>query len=438
MAISGPQIENSVQKFYEFSQYLGDEIVVSATPGKAGLSAVVIFAEIKKPGLKTFLEQTMQQFAEGRNRTARVLDQRDLATARDTPGQEPAVLVRPDFVIGAADVATLRSFSAHLDRQSNAFATTAFGRRIAEAYSAGTTIVAAADLQKIIGQIPIPSEQSQPFRRTGFADMKYFVWSHTGVAGRAASESALSFTGPRHGVASWLESPRELGGLDFVSPGAMIASSVALKNLAQVFDDVRELATASNPTAFAMIDQMQQGMGINLRDDLFSHLSGEITLEVEKAQPDPVWNAILRVNNLDKLQQTLSKLLAMAPVKSKQVDQGGITYHNFRIPSANKTVEISYAFADGYLLIGSGQKTIADGIRVHRTGESLGKSKRFLSAMPPGHSSQASGLFYEDPVAVSAMRMGQLPPEIAGSFSHLFGQTTPAVIAAYGDENASA
>jgi hypothetical protein len=73
---------------------------------------------------------------------------------------------------------------------------------------------------------------------------------------------------------------------------------------------------------------------------------------------------------------------------------------------------------------------------VHRSSESLAKSKRFFAAMPPGHSSQASGLFYEDPAAVSAMRMGQLPPEIAGSFSHLFGQTTPAVVAAYGDENA--
>ena len=436
MATSGPQIENSIEKFYEFSQYLGDEIVVSATLGKGGPPGVVIFAEIKKPGLKIFLEQTTQQFANGKGASARVLDQRELATAKDTPKQEPVVLVRPDFVIGATDVATLRSFSAHLDRKTSAFAATAFGRRIAEAYAAGTTIVAAADLQKIVGQVPIPSEQSQAFQRTGFADMKYLVWSHTGVAGRAASESELSFTGPQHGVASWLESPRELTGLDFVSPNAIVATSVALKNLAQVFDDVRELATASNPTAFAMIDQMQQGMGISLRNDLFSLLSGEITLEVEKAQPDPVWKAILSVNDPEKLQHTLSKLLAMAPVKSKQVEEGGVTYHNFRIPSANKTVEISYALADGYLLIGSGQQTITSGIRAHRSGESLAKSKRLLAAMPTGHSSKASALFYEDPAAISALKMQQWPPETAGSLSHLFGQGPPAVIAAYGDEDA--
>ena len=168
---------------------------------------------------------------------------------------------------------------------------------------------------------------------------------------------------------------------------------------------------------------------------MFSHLSGEITLEVEKAQPDPVWKAILRVNDPEKLQHALSKLLAMAPVKSKQVEEGGVTYYNFRIPSANKTVEISYALADGYLLIGSGQQTITDGIRAHRSGESLAKSKRLLAAMPTGHSSKASALFYEDPAAMSALKMQQLPPETAGSFSHLFGQATPAVIAAYGDED---
>ena len=75
-----------------------------------------------------------------------------------------------------------------------------------------------------------------------------------------------------------------------------------------------------------MIDQMQQGMGINLRNDLFSHLSGEITLEVEKAQPDPVWKAILSVNDPEKLQHALSRLLDMAPVKSKQVEEDGVTY----------------------------------------------------------------------------------------------------------------
>src|SRR5439155_6969284 len=63
-------------------------------------------------------------------------------------------------------------------------------------------------------------------------------------------------------------------------------------------------------------------------------------------------------------------------------------------------------------------------------------SKRFLSAMPPGHSSQASALLYEDPVAMAALKMGQLSPEIAGSFSHLAGQGTPADIAAYADETA--
>ncbi len=436
MATSGPQIENSLEKFYEFSQYLGDEIVISATPGKVGPPGFVILAELKKPGLKPFLEQTIQQFAEGRNPGMRVLDQGELATAKETRERQPLVLVRPDFVIGASDLATLRSFSAHLDHGDNAFATTPFGRRIAETYSAGTTIVAAADLQKIVGQVPLTPEQSRSFQRTGFANMKYLVWSHTGVAGNAASETELSFNGPRRGAASWLESPRELGSLDFVSPSAMLASTVALKNLAQVFDDVRDLASASNPNAFAMLDQMQQGMGINLRDDLFRHLSGEITFELERAEPDPEWKAILRVNDPGQLQQTLSKLLAMAPVKSKQFEEKGVTYHSLRIPSSNTTVEISYAFVDGYLLIGSGQQTIADGIRVHRTGESLANSKRFLSAMPPGHSSQASALLYEDPVAMAALKMGQLSPEIAGSFSHLVGQSTPAIIAAYADETA--
>jgi hypothetical protein len=182
---------------------------------------------------------------------------------------------------------------------------------------------------------------------------------------------------------------------------------------------------------------MEQGMNLSLKDDLLSLLTGEITLELDNAAPpDPVWRAILRVKDPVRLQKTFSKLLAMAPVTAAQSEEQGITYHSLKIPAPQKTLEISYAFVDGYLVIASSHETAAEAVRLHRTGESLAKSKKFLESLPPGHSSGASALLYEDPVAMMALRLRMASPQMAESLSQATTETTPAVICAYGEDSA--
>jgi len=262
----------------------------------------------------------------------------------------------------------------------------------------------------------------------------------------------LSFTGPRHGVASWLASPGPLGSLDFVSPKAVMAGAVRLKDPALIFDDLKALATAQNPNALAALTQMEQGLNLSLQNDLLSRLSGEIAYEADSFAPasgavngaapnqpalNPAWRAILKVNDSDRLQSTLNTLLTSMHMSAQQSEDGGITYHTFRIPSAQKINEITYAFADGYWIIASSQETITEAIRVHRSGESLARSKKFLASLPPGHSSEVSALIYEDPAAVAALTLRQVSPAIVAALSHrTAAEATPVVIAAYGEESA--
>src|SRR5260370_27648365 len=160
----------------------------------------------------------------------RVLDPQELAVAKDgSSAEELILLVRPDFVVAGLNLATLRRFNAHLNQGSKGFASTPFGQRVALGYEGGVTILAAADLQKILSQVPSGTQQNQvAFQRTGFADMKYLVWAHKSVAGEAASQAELSFVAPRHGMASWLAKPAPLGSLDFPSPEAMMVSTTVL------------------------------------------------------------------------------------------------------------------------------------------------------------------------------------------------------------------
>jgi type II secretory pathway pseudopilin PulG len=215
----------------------------------------------------------------------------------------------------------------------------------------------------------------------------------------------------------------------------MFAGTVVLNSPSQIFEDVRELTTASNPNAFATLDQAQQGLKLSLKDDLLRYLVGEITFELDNVTPPkPEWKAMLKVTDPDRLQQTLSTLLAVANIEPVQSNEGAVTYRTVKIPSSPTSFEIGYVFVDGYLIIGSSRETVAEAVRLHRSGESLGKSKKFLASLPPGHSPAASALFYQDPMAMTLLQLRQVAPEIAGSLAQLAKVATPSVICVYGEE----
>jgi len=438
-----PKLEDTLEKFYQLSQYLGDEIVVAGATEPKKDPSFLLLAEVRKPGLKDFLLQMEKELAPKSPASVRVLDLQELATAKDvdrsphTPGQL-VILVRPDFVVGALDLAGLRSLNARLDASSHEFAATPFGQRLAQAYEGGTSVVAGADLQTILQQIPLGSDQNQKlFQRTGFADMKYLVWEHKNVASQEMSEMELSFTGPRHGIAAWLAAPGPLGSLDFVSPKAVMAASIRLKSPAEMLDDIIDIATVSNPKALMQLAMMEQGLKISLRKDLLSYLGGEITIESDGlVETEPVWRAILQVNNPGRLQATLATLLATANISALMTERDGVAYHTFPVPSGNKTREIGYAFVDGYLVIGSGLETVAEAVRLHRSGESLAKSQKFQASLPPASSAEVSGLLYEDPVAFAVLTMRQASPEMSALLSQLPAEASPTVVSGYGEESA--
>jgi hypothetical protein len=438
LATVGPKIEDFLQKLSDFSHFLGDEVVFSGSMEAREFKPLIV-AEISKPGLKQFLENVVKGL--NGKPPVRIFDAQALAAAQaDSSAQNLLILVRPDFLVAAADLPTLRKFSARLDRGANEFASAPFGRRIAQSYQGGMTTIFAADVQTPLTQIPFPNPQARAiFQRTGLADMKYVVLDHTTVEGHTVTQSEISFTGPRRGIASWLAAPAPLGSLDFVSPRAMIVSSILLKSPAQIFDDVMDLVTSANPNAPASLAQMEQMLNVHLKDDLFRQLGGEITLELDDLQiapPQAVWKAMLRVNDSKRLQQTLGVLLDLAHVLREWSEDAGISYFTLRIPTKKKPFEITYTYEGGYLIAGSSRDTVADALRLHHSGESLAKSKKFLAALPPGHPSGESTLIYEDPVSIAQLQLRLKAPDLAAPLGQLSGTIPPIVACSYGEESA--
>ena len=433
LAEAGHKISDSLEKLSELHQYLGDEIVISASLENQG-PGLLIVAEVRKPGLKEFLQGAITALADGTKLGVRVFDMQDLARANDTasPRQGLVVLVRSDFVVAATNVAALRRFNARLASHSSELASTAFGQRVTKEYEGGATVLAAADLSRILKQAP----QQAAFQETGFADLEYLVWDHKEIAGQTITEAEFSFSAPRRGIASWLAKSGPLNSLDFVSPKAMMVGSVLLTEPSQIFQFLKELSSASPSNPFAALTLYEQILRFSVKDDLLGNLGGEVTLEVDNfAPPNVAWKAILKVKDTNRLQQTLNRLLTATHMGERQFDDGGVTYHTIRIPAA-QPVEIGYAFVDGYLILGSSREGVAESVRLHRAGESLGKSKALLASLPPGHSLEASGLFYQDPIAMAAARARLVAPAMPGSPAQFLQEAATKAVWVYGEDKA--
>lgn len=436
MATEGPKIEQAVDRFYQLSQYLGDEIVISAASGGKEDPRFVLLAEVRKPGLKDFLRQTLKEMAGKSNPSALVVDAAEFAAAKNLPSDQPIVLVRSDLVILAENLAALRKFNELQQHRDADFASTEFGQRLAKGYEGGATIVAGADFQRIF-QLASTSIQKNPaFRRTGFSDMKYLVWERKNVAAQPVTQAELSFIGPRRGIASWLGAPGPMPSLDFVDPKATLAFTLLLKSPAQIFDDVRQLATASNPNGFAAIDQMGQQFGFSLRDDFFGRLTGEITIEIDRITPTPQFKFLLKTNDPPVLLAVLNKLFAVSHITPGQVEEDGVTYYTLPIPSANGPIEFAYAVVDDYVIIASSRDAVREAIRLHASGESLAKSDKLQAALPPGASGDMSALLYENPVAMAEITLSRFSPGLAQSLARSQTTAPPVVMAGYGEETA--
>jgi hypothetical protein len=436
------RFEEGAQKLYDFSEYLGDEfLVVANMSGKEPRFALL--AEVRKPGLRSFLENLDQQWSGGKaGEHIRIFDPQQLASASDVSEKETAVLVRPDLVAVGFGTAALRDLNSQMDQGGGAFAASPLGKRLSRAYKSGTSTLFGVDLQKVLAMIPPGSPQARMILdKTGFADAAYGVMEGKLEDKQSENNMELVFNAPRHGVASWIGPPAELGSLDFMSPKSALAEAVRLKNPVQILDDLTELA---GPGAFALRN-MEAQFGVNLERDVLSKLTGEIGGEFQlppialrvspsgKAGPEGPGNfkVLLGVSDPAGLQRTITRLLAQAPLQSAERQENGVTFHTLAIPgAAGMAREFTYFFMDGYMVITSTRAAAEEAVRLHRAGISLARSDVFSGK--PGKTPVASGVVVQNAGGFLAAMLSQAPTELSSMVTQALAQAEPKANVFYG------
>jgi len=95
-----------------------------------------------------------------------------------------------------------------------------------------------------------------------------------------------------------------------------------------MFDDAQKFFSALQLPTLRRRHADGKLLKISLKDDLLSHLTGELTLELDSLNANPpAWKAILQVNDSVQIQRTLTALLSLGAASNHSLDDTGSTYY---------------------------------------------------------------------------------------------------------------
>ncbi len=446
-----------VSQVRAFGDYLGDEVVLAIPSVNGQLQSPLVVAQVvsdtRRPGLQSFLEQ---QFAALKATAGAapllITDPRvDLGSAPSSREHGPMVMVHGNVVALGGDTTQLARVAAIVDSGGQSgFLATPLWSRVSQSYQAGAGWLFAADMEQIVRQ-NVPKSQNvtnateiSGLDLSGLNNVHYLVIERKENLGRTENSAALSFSGSRHGLMSWLANPGPMGTLDFVSPDATFAASFVIKNPGAVLQEVIGMAGAeSGPSA--VLSDFQNQTGINLLNDVAANLGGEMTVAFDGPLfPTPSWKVAIEVDNPARLEWAIEQAVttaqhdypdAGATLTNSTV--GGLAYHTLK--SAKLPVEIDYVFTDGYMLIAPTQALLEAAIQNRASGLTLARSAAFRAQLPQdGHVNFSGLLFYNlgstlGPVVDQLKKGGLMTPDQQKSAEMLTSNREPGLVYAYGE-----
>ena len=400
-AASGRKVEPLIEKLRAASEYLGDEIVVTAFTGPNGrVVGPVVFAEVKREGFPEFLKRQ---------------------------GLPVTVVTRPGVVAFGPPGGAVEVFAAALD---SGFQKTGLYERIAQRYGEGAGLLLCADLSRL----PSPPQLN---------GVRYIIAEQKEVNHQMEASATMGFDGPRTGIAAWLAEPSPMGALDYVSPDATLVTAFVVKNPAAIVDETLALAQRSPAAADKALANARQQAGFDVRGDLAASLGGEFSVALDgPAFPVPSWKLVAEVYDPARFEATLQKVAKAYHLRTSQETADGHTYYMIAAAVPNPLTEAHYTFAGGYLIAGPTRALVARALQVKDAGISIARSAKFLSMEPRDGHVDFSAVVYQNLGTTLAPLAGLLEafgragvPSGPGRQNPLqdLGNLKPSLIAAYGE-----
>ncbi len=352
-------------------------------------------------------------------------------------GSAAVVEERQGFAAFGPDRGAVEAMARALDQPQGGFRNAPCYARLQEAFGAGDSAALCMDLAR--------------FGRPANG-VRYFLAEERPLNGQPSPRVTVGFDGARTGMAGWLAAPAPMGSLDYISSDATLVAAFVVKSPAAIVDQIMTLQQRSAQAAEKKLSEASRQTGVDVRGDLASALGGEFALALDgPVFPTPSVKLIAEVYDPQRFQATLAKVVADynresaksggKPLRTTQQVSDGRSYYLIGAHDPNPLTEITYTFADGYLIaaLGDSRGVISQALATKTNRTSVTRAPQFVSMMPRDHYANFSAVVYQNlgtTLAPLASLLGAfLPPQAAGRGGAMpnLGSLKPTFVAAYGE-----
>lgn len=305
-------------------------------------------------------------------------EQLPVVLATVAPGRQPAVqaALAPLGPVASAFTGSLLVISdspAHLAQllpRLGGGASTPFAREIARHYQRGVVSLLGVDLQAMNPREPA-------------TDMRYLFFEQRG----GDTEIALSFSGPRTGLAAWLAAPAAAASAEYVSTDALFALSAHTGNPRQMLAELTARLGLRSPGFADALSQPEAA-------DLAAALGTDFTFALETPTlPVPGWILAIEAYRPELYADAIRRLAPSFTLREEQAN--GRTWYSLRAPG--EPFEFHWTFDRGYLVHGSDRATIERALATRSSGFPLVRSAAFRDQLPASGALHYSGFVWANP-----------------------------------------
>lgn len=488
VASGGDQkLTEGIEHLRRLGSHLGAEIAVALPHGDAPhanghdprdplllaeVTSPQAFAEVLREEVARINQEAQEPGEAGGDAHLRVIadPSREPAAAEDA--HQLLLWLDGDLLAASPDAARLRALQATRRAGSNGFVGSAFHSRLAAVYGEGAGWLLGVDLERAVRHAMFGSAPADPaadadqvaerqrheaaLAASGMTDARFAIVERKESGGLTETRLALSFSGARRGLASWLAEPGPMGSLDFVSPEANLYAGFLAKSPAGMVDDLFAILTASDPQALERLAEVEAREGFDLRADLAAPLGGEIAFAIDGPYlPTPSWKLILEVYDSARLQAAIERMAehlrdqpaanAANPVDGAAAGEWTVTRERegsrdfYRLAAG--AMEIHYLYEGSYLLAAPSRALLLRAVQYRETGYSLAGAERFTSLLPHDREDNFSAVVFQDlggalgPLAGLLGGQANLAPEQQDALQQMAADAPATLLYAYGEED---
>lgn len=240
--------------------------------------------------------------------------------------------------------------------------------------------------------------------------------------------------------AGWLAASGSSAAVEYFSGQAHVVFAASSREPRQIYDELLAQAVKLRPEAAEKIAQMENRLGLRLRDDVAPALGTDFALGIEQPTlPAPGWLAVVETVRPASLDAAIVKVVdaVNAEIPADQASKrltlvqetaGGRAWKTLR--SGASASAVTWTYHGGFLVAGPDRSTVERAIATRESGLTLAQNAAFRSLLPASTGVHPAGFLW--------IQVGDSVRQLASSIANpavktLLENRGPALVAFSGD-----